>query len=323
MAMDVAQIFGDYIHLLGMVVLLAKIWLTKTCAGISGKTQLLYAIVFTTRYMDTAVRHNSLYSIVMRIVYISITYCLVLSVYVIFRKTYDRKHDAFRIELLLVPCALFAPFTSSSFESWIVLKTFSEQLEALAILPQVYLVSKGKQIDSIVVSYVACLGLHRGFYLSHHIFAYIRMGELDKMAIASGLVQLVFVCDLFARNLPILKAKGGPSPQRRRSSRDHTTSRRGHRRENNSVAEQNEEVIDQLKPENRGCLPMSRLQVDLQITPSSPEKIFDPSNRVAVICSTSSLELLQTMTCYYAFMGIFLRLTDAECDGFLLHFILC
>lgn len=31
--MDIVQILGDYVHLLGMVILLAKLWLTKNCAG--------------------------------------------------------------------------------------------------------------------------------------------------------------------------------------------------------------------------------------------------------------------------------------------------
>lgn len=31
--MDIVQIFGDYTHLLGMIILLAKVWLTKNCAG--------------------------------------------------------------------------------------------------------------------------------------------------------------------------------------------------------------------------------------------------------------------------------------------------
>jgi ER lumen protein retaining receptor len=39
-------------HLLSFVVLLLKIHATKNCAGVSLKTQELYALVFMTRYLD-------------------------------------------------------------------------------------------------------------------------------------------------------------------------------------------------------------------------------------------------------------------------------
>jgi ER lumen protein retaining receptor len=39
-------------HLLSIVVLLLKIRQTKSCRGISRKTQELYALVFVCRYLD-------------------------------------------------------------------------------------------------------------------------------------------------------------------------------------------------------------------------------------------------------------------------------
>lgn len=96
---------------------------------------------------------------------------------------------------------------NDSFETVEVLQTFSLYLEALAIIPQVYLVSKTKQIESIVVSYVACLGLYRGCYLMHYLYAYYKQDSFERIAIASALVQLIFYCDFFGRNLPILKPK--------------------------------------------------------------------------------------------------------------------
>lgn len=77
----------------------------------------------------------------------------------------------------------------------------------MAIVPQVYLVSKAKQVESIVVSYIACMGLYRGCYLMHWAYLYYKQQQLEEIAIASSIVQLIFYVDFFARNLPIIKPK--------------------------------------------------------------------------------------------------------------------
>lgn len=113
-----------------------------------------------------------------------------------------------RIELLILPCAVFALFLNERLETLQSLWTFGSLLEAVAIVPQVYLVSKSKLVDSIVVSYVACLGLYRGCYLTHWLYAHLgRQERLARVEVASSIVQLVLYCDFFARNLPIMKQK--------------------------------------------------------------------------------------------------------------------
>jgi hypothetical protein len=49
---DPRRLTGDMLHLLSFVVLLRKIYATKSCRGISLKTQELYTLVFTCRYLD-------------------------------------------------------------------------------------------------------------------------------------------------------------------------------------------------------------------------------------------------------------------------------
>ncbi|KXN65980.1 ER lumen protein retaining receptor, partial [Conidiobolus coronatus NRRL 28638] len=48
--MNTFQLIGDITHLLSIVILLLQINVTKSCAGISLKSQVLYFIVFATRY---------------------------------------------------------------------------------------------------------------------------------------------------------------------------------------------------------------------------------------------------------------------------------
>ncbi len=64
------RIAGDLLHLASFVILLLKIFSTRSCKGISLKTQCLYVLVFVTRYLDLFWNFSSLYNSVMKVVFI-------------------------------------------------------------------------------------------------------------------------------------------------------------------------------------------------------------------------------------------------------------
>jgi len=64
--------------------------------GISGKSQILYAVIFTTRYLDLLTSFVSPYNTVMKVIFIVVTYATIYLMYIKFKKTYDRNHDTFR-----------------------------------------------------------------------------------------------------------------------------------------------------------------------------------------------------------------------------------
>ena len=68
--MNLFRLVGDLSHLLAIVLLLLKIWKTRSCAGISGKSQALFLIVFVTRYLDLLTNFVSLYNTVMKLFFI-------------------------------------------------------------------------------------------------------------------------------------------------------------------------------------------------------------------------------------------------------------
>lgn len=64
--------------------------------GISGKTQLLYAFVYTSRYLDVftdGLPANT----PGKLVYIILGYISVITIFFLFRKSYERKHDTCRL----------------------------------------------------------------------------------------------------------------------------------------------------------------------------------------------------------------------------------
>ncbi|CAK1547143.1 unnamed protein product [Leptosia nina] len=195
--MNIFRLLADLSHLLAIIILLLKIWKTRSCAGISGKSQILFSIVYTARYLDLLTTYVSAYNTVMKVVFIVASYATVYLMYVKFRATYDHNHDTFRIEFLLIPCVILALLINREFTFLEVLWTFSIYLESVAILPQLFLVSKTGEAESITSHYLFALGSYRGLYLLNWIYRYIVEDHYELIAIIAGVVQTVLYCDFF------------------------------------------------------------------------------------------------------------------------------
>uniref|UniRef100_A0A7N5K286 KDEL endoplasmic reticulum protein retention receptor 1 n=1 Tax=Ailuropoda melanoleuca TaxID=9646 RepID=A0A7N5K286_AILME len=113
--MNLFRFLGDLSHLLAIILLLLKIWKSRSCAGISGKSQVLFAVVFTARYLDLFTNYISLYNTCMKVVYIACSFTTVWMIYSKFKATYDGNHDTFRVEFLVVPTAILAFLVNHDF----------------------------------------------------------------------------------------------------------------------------------------------------------------------------------------------------------------
>jgi len=195
--MNIFRLTGDLSHLVAVIILLLKIWKTRSCSGISGKSQILFTIVYASRYLDLFTNFISLYNSVMKIVFIGASGATLYLMYFKFKATYDRNHDTFRIEFLLLPVLLLALIVNHEFTMFEVLWTFSIYLEAVAILPQLFLVSKTGEAESITSHYLFALGSYRALYLLNWVYRYYMEGFYDLIAIVAGIVQTVLYCDFF------------------------------------------------------------------------------------------------------------------------------
>lgn len=74
-------------------------------SGISGKSQFLLALVFSTRYLDLFTHFVSPYNTLMKIFFLTISWATVHLIYGKFKSTYLQLSDSFRVELLVIPCA--------------------------------------------------------------------------------------------------------------------------------------------------------------------------------------------------------------------------
>ncbi|XP_044734353.1 ER lumen protein-retaining receptor [Chrysoperla carnea] len=195
--MNIFRLTGDLSHLLAIIILLLKIWKTRSCAGISGKSQILFALVYITRYLDLVTTYVSLYNTIMKLVFIAASIATLYLIYMRFKATYDRNHDTFRIEFLIAPAFVLALLINHEFTVLEILWTFSIYLESVAILPQLFLVSKTGEAESITSHYLFALGSYRALYLLNWVYRYLAEDHYDLIAIVAGAVQTVLYCDFF------------------------------------------------------------------------------------------------------------------------------
>lgn len=69
--------------------------------GISGKSQILFAIVYTTRYLDLFTTYVSTYNTFMKLVFIMTSIVTIFLMNAKFKATYDHNHDTFRYVFIL------------------------------------------------------------------------------------------------------------------------------------------------------------------------------------------------------------------------------
>ena len=129
---------------------------------------------------------------------------------VVFRTTYEANHDSLRVEFLLAPAALLAYYVNCEFTPLEVLWTFSNYLDSVAILPQVYMLSKTGEVGVIAGPYIFALGSCRVFYILNWMYRYFFESFFDIIEIVPGCVQtilyIVFLC------LYVTKAIKGKTP---------------------------------------------------------------------------------------------------------------
>ncbi|KPM06889.1 ER lumen protein retaining receptor-like protein [Sarcoptes scabiei] len=195
--MNIFRLTGDLSHLTAIIILLLKIWKTRSCSGISGKSQILFTAVYITRYLDLFTNFVSIYNTLMKIIFIVSSVATVYLIYAKFKATYDRTHDTFRIEFLIGPSIILALLIRHDFTFLEVLWTFSIYLEAVAILPQLFLVSKTGEAETITSHYLFALGSYRALYILNWIWRYYFENFVDWIAIVAGVIQTVLYCDFF------------------------------------------------------------------------------------------------------------------------------
>mmetsp|Transcript_28867 Transcript_28867/g.47858 ORF Transcript_28867/g.47858 Transcript_28867/m.47858 type:complete len:223 (+) Transcript_28867:61-729(+) len=200
-AMNIFRLLGDACHLLSFVVMFWKLFTSKSVAGISLKTQEIYVIVFCFRYLDLFWNFLSIYNWVMKIIFIvsSVSIVCVIRFGKPHKDTYNKEDDAFPYLYLIVPAALLGIAVNQEHDSpFEMCWAFSIYLEAVAILPQLFMLQKQGGAESLTSHYILLLGLYRLFYLLNWVYRYATEEHYMQLIVwISGIVQTALYLDFF------------------------------------------------------------------------------------------------------------------------------
>ncbi|THH17133.1 hypothetical protein EUX98_g9186 [Antrodiella citrinella] len=166
-------------------------------AGISFKTQALYVAVFVTRYLDLLYSWISLYNFLMKVFFIASSCYILYLMKFKYRPSHDPSIDTFRIEYLLGPCVILGLVFNYAFNPSEILWSFSIFLESVAILPQLFMLQRTGEAETITTHYLAALGAYRALYIPNWIYRYFTEGTVDPIAVTAGLVQTGLYLDFF------------------------------------------------------------------------------------------------------------------------------
>lgn len=198
--MNVFQLLGDLLHLLSFIIIIYKLKKEKSCNGISCKTQELYLLVFSARYLDLFFRFISIYNTTMKVLFISVTIFIIylMRFQTPLKNTYNRQTEDDFPHYYLIPFSLVLTlFIHKSWKITEFLLSFSLWLEAVAVFPQITILSKNKGVERFTAHYLAALGSYRFLYIFHWIYLYATTKYYLMVSILSGILQVLLYADFF------------------------------------------------------------------------------------------------------------------------------
>ncbi|KAI5173199.1 ER lumen protein retaining receptor [Nematocida sp. LUAm3] len=218
---------GDVLHGLSMVILLMKMNRTRSCSGISLKSQFLYLSVYLLRYLDLIYLFiypsfvlsspRLVYNTIMKVFFIGIQSVIIYRMVYRYYYSYDSEFDDTPM-IMLIGIALFggavlisSPKQSSLFLMHLTLNWLwasSIILESVSIVPQLVLLHRAGEGESLTVYYVVFMGMYRVFYIFAWIIKWINTGVLSQMLLWSSIVQTVLYSDFFMVYFQSFVAKG-------------------------------------------------------------------------------------------------------------------
>jgi ER lumen protein retaining receptor len=86
------------------------------------------------------------------------------------RPTHDASLDTFRLTYLVPPVVVLALLFNYAYTPFELTWAFSIWLESVAILPQLFMLQRTGEAETITTHYLAALGLYRGLYIPNWMY---------------------------------------------------------------------------------------------------------------------------------------------------------
>ena len=186
---DVLFILAEAVHFIGIGVLAFKLIKERSCGGLSLKSQELTAAFLVIRLYCSAVMEYDIHTLLD-------LFTLLATVWVIYamrtnlKMTYNMEMDDIELLHILIPCAITAlmahPVTSHNYLNR-VLWALCVYVEAVSVLPQLWMMQKGKIVERFTANYLFSLAVARLLSCAHWILQMFDAKSYLATALGSGL----------------------------------------------------------------------------------------------------------------------------------------
>ncbi|KAH3902506.1 Erd2p SCDLUD_000083 [Saccharomycodes ludwigii] len=201
--LNIFRLLGDLSHLASILILLQTIRVTSNVDGVSLKTQVCYSIVYLARYLDLLTFHFiSFYNTIFKIFFITSSIYTVMLIQrckvknpIAYSDMISK--DSFKIQYILLVSLALGLIFNYKFSFLQVMWSFSIWLESVAILPQLFMLSKAKQATTLTTHYIFALGLYRALYIPNWIWRYMFEERFEKISFVAGFIQTLLYSDFF------------------------------------------------------------------------------------------------------------------------------
>lgn len=157
-------------------------------------------MVYVTRYVDILWTFtDSAYNTIFKILFLGSAGYTIYLMTTKYKPTHDPNLDTFRVQYLLGGSLLLAIVWPNNYSPFEISWAFSIWLESVAILPQLFLLQRTGEAETITTHYLFALGLYRALYIPNWIWRYFT-GDYrggNTIAVVAGVVQTVLYSDFF------------------------------------------------------------------------------------------------------------------------------
>lgn len=133
----------------------------------------------------------------MKLIFIGTSFYILYLMKVKYKPTFNPNIDTFRIEYLLGGALIASLIFNLKFTVTEIIWAFSIWLEAVAILPQLFMVQRSGEAESLTVHYIFALGIYRFLYVFNWFYKWIFSIDFDLVSFFAGLIQTALYSDFF------------------------------------------------------------------------------------------------------------------------------
>ncbi|CAJ1973217.1 unnamed protein product [Sphenostylis stenocarpa] len=168
---DSLFVVAEFVHALGISVLIYKLTKEKTCAGLSLKSQELTAIFLGVRLYCSFVMEYDIHTL-LDLATFGTTLWVIYTIRFKLKSSYMDDKDNLAIYYVVIPCAVLSLFVHPTTRHHMVnriLWAFCVYLEAISVLPQLRVMQNAKIVEPFTAHYVFALGVARFLSCAHWI----------------------------------------------------------------------------------------------------------------------------------------------------------